>query len=564
MADSTEFWRKEKMLNLIRKYPIWAVAAWGALLFIPFLGSVHLFDWDEINFAESAREMLVTGNYQQVQINYQPFTEKPPFFFWLQALSMKVFGVNEFAARFPNAITGIITLILIFVIGKRWYGERMAWLWVLLVTGSLTPHLYYKTGIIDPVYNLFIFGAVYQLFLYHQLQKSQHAWALGALLGLAIITKGPVAVVVLVLLFLSFLVSQRFKKFFQWKDLLFAVIAAFMVSALWFGMETIQHGPGFLMEFIAYQADLFLNPVAGHGQPWYYHPIVLLLGCFPASVIALPILIKGNKSEGPESMFRLFFWVVLILFSIVETKIVHYSSLCYLPLTFLAARQLEQASLSSRGLKLTQGVLVLIIGMVLSLVMLLLPFTDVWKADIMTFIKDDFARKCLESTGGWHAWEALFGAAFAAGVVLTFKAISQEKNHSLRWKVLPVFSLLIPTLLAVYARHVERYSQGPAIDFYQSLQGKEVYVETLGYKSYAQYFYSGVMPMNPLAKDKHWLLTGSLDRPAYFAIHAGEENDHINATMTKVDAAGGFVFYRREPNTPFSEGVVEPESGHNR
>ena len=53
----------------------------GIIFFIPFLGRVHLFDWDEINFAESAREMIVTGNYHRVQINFQPFWEKPPFFF---------------------------------------------------------------------------------------------------------------------------------------------------------------------------------------------------------------------------------------------------------------------------------------------------------------------------------------------------------------------------------------------------------------------------------------------------------------------------------------------------
>jgi len=52
----------------------------GACLFIPFLGRVHLFDWDEINFAEAGREMMVSGNYLQVQIDYKPFWEKPPLF----------------------------------------------------------------------------------------------------------------------------------------------------------------------------------------------------------------------------------------------------------------------------------------------------------------------------------------------------------------------------------------------------------------------------------------------------------------------------------------------------
>src|SRR5674476_887377 len=95
----------------------------GLIFFIPFLGSVHLFDWDEINFAESAREMIVTGNYHQVQIDFQPFIEKPPFFFWLQVLSMKAFGINEFASRLPNAIFGIITLCTFYYIGKKHKNE---------------------------------------------------------------------------------------------------------------------------------------------------------------------------------------------------------------------------------------------------------------------------------------------------------------------------------------------------------------------------------------------------------------------------------------------------------
>ena len=90
----------------------------GLLIFVPFLGAVHLFDWDEINFAEAAREMVLTGEYLRVHIDYQPFWEKPPLFLWMQALSMKVFGINEFAARFPNAFCGALTLPLLFILGR--------------------------------------------------------------------------------------------------------------------------------------------------------------------------------------------------------------------------------------------------------------------------------------------------------------------------------------------------------------------------------------------------------------------------------------------------------------
>ena len=85
------------------------IALLSLALFVPFLGGVRLFDWDEINFAESAREMIVTGDYLTVRINFLPFWEKPPLFIWLQVLSMRLFGINEFAARLPNAICGTVT-----------------------------------------------------------------------------------------------------------------------------------------------------------------------------------------------------------------------------------------------------------------------------------------------------------------------------------------------------------------------------------------------------------------------------------------------------------------------
>src|SRR2546428_8429156 len=89
------------------------------LLFVPFLGSVHLFDWDEINFAESAREMIASRDYFSVKINYLPFWEKPPLFIWMQVLSMKIFGITAFAARFPNAVCGIITMLVLFNAGRK-------------------------------------------------------------------------------------------------------------------------------------------------------------------------------------------------------------------------------------------------------------------------------------------------------------------------------------------------------------------------------------------------------------------------------------------------------------
>ena len=173
----------------------------SALLFIPFLGQVHLFDWDEINFAESAREMIASHDYLTVKINFIPFWEKPPLFIWMQVISMKIFGINEFAARFPNALCGIITLFVLFRTGNKIADKKFAVNWVVLYGGSILPFIYFKSGIIDPWFNLFIFLGIYQCYLYVISDKNRTLKLAGSALfiGLAILTKGPVALLVFLL-----------------------------------------------------------------------------------------------------------------------------------------------------------------------------------------------------------------------------------------------------------------------------------------------------------------------------------------------------------------------------
>ncbi len=188
----------------------------AALLFLPFLGQVHLFDWDEINFAESAREMLLTGNWTRVMVDFQPFWEKPPFFIWLQALSMKLFGVEAFSARLPNAICGIFTLIILFRIGYKLFDKFFGLLWVLAYAGSFLPHFYFKSGIIDPIFNLFIFLGLYWLIKMtspeeRTLKQTRYYSILaGIFVGLAVLTKGPVGLLMPILTGLGYWAYYRF------------------------------------------------------------------------------------------------------------------------------------------------------------------------------------------------------------------------------------------------------------------------------------------------------------------------------------------------------------------
>jgi len=93
------------------------ITAIAILVFLPGLGVTPLFDWDELNFAESAREMWLTKNFYYVQVGFEPFWEKPPLFIWRQSAFLGLFGDQTFVYRLPNALAGIVTVNLAYHIG---------------------------------------------------------------------------------------------------------------------------------------------------------------------------------------------------------------------------------------------------------------------------------------------------------------------------------------------------------------------------------------------------------------------------------------------------------------
>jgi hypothetical protein len=539
-------------------FPLIIVAS-AILFFIPFLGSVHLFDWDEINFAESAREMLVTGNFSRVQIDFHPFWEKPPLFFWMQALSMKVFGVNEFAARFPNAVIGILTLLTLYLVGKRLYDEKFGLIWALSYLGSFLPHLYFKSGIIDPFFNFFIFLSV--IFLAKSIKETggkkgfKYALSGGIAIGLATLTKGPVGLLVAGLSVTVYWITVRFKRISDWKNILIFSVSCFIIASLWFLPEMINNGFWFIREFLKYQADLFLKPVAGHSGPFYYHFLIVFLGCFPISVLALPVLFR-KKDKSPIEKGKYFlkwmiilFWVVMILFSIVKTKIVHYSSLAYLPLSYFAAYYVYELVNDARRLKKYLVWLILITGAIFSVILIGIPLVVRYKDLLIPYIKDDFAIACLNTPVKWSGYEFLIGIVYLISIIVSVVMINRRKTFTGIITLFYATAFCIFFYLKAVVPKIEGFSQAPAINFYESISGQDVYLTTVGFYSYAPFFYFRKLPGgNPESNKKDWLLDGEIDRPVYIVAKSTAKKDmdkHTDCQFIKQE--GGFMFFRRLP-----------------
>ena len=553
------------------------VALVAAILFIPFLGNVHLFDWDEINFAESAREMIASGNYFSVQINFNRFTEKPPLFFWMQVVSMKLFGVNEFSARFPNAICGIITLVVLFRIGKQIFNEYFARIWVMVYLGTFVTFLYFKSGIIDPWFNLFIFLAIYHFYSLTtmlQVNRMKHLVLTGVFLGLAVLTKGPVAILIALLTYVVVVVLNRFRFFINGKEFIAIFVTTLLVCFAWFGVDLIQNGPSFLIEFLQRQIAIFSTNDADHGEPFFYHWWVLLLGCFPASIFFMKgmfIQMERNEQKMFKQWMGILFWVTLLLFSIVKTKIVHYSSLCWFPLTAIASFYLYEIFTGKvRRMHIVFKLLIGIIGFLLSLILIAIPFALVNKAVWIHLLEDPFAKANLQANVQWYWWDGLGGGVLLLGVLFYLFSKKNQLKTSLLFLSVTICCLYTSVMIVP---KIEGISQRANIEFFEKRQGEDCYVETVGYRSYAQYFYSKKQPYLSAQKIKidsvlaggskqpdtlttkqkelnfsQWVLYGNIDKPAYFSIKI--QNRQILDTMPaliKLYEKNGFAFYKRLP-----------------
>jgi len=539
------------------KYQFFLVLV-SALLFIPFIGQVNLFDWDEINFAESAREMIETGDYLTVRIFYEPFWEKPPLFIWLQVLSMKLFGINEFAARFPNAVCGIATIFLLFNIGRKLIDRRFGLLWAVSFGCSLLPFFYFKSGIIDPWFNLFIFLSLFAWVyaIESRLGKLKFLYTLlsATSLGLAVLTKGPVSVLVFGLVIFIMFLLNGFRIGLNWKYILLFIFTLAFTGGFWFILQIIDGNADVIREFIVYQIRLFRTKDAGHGGFPLYHFIILLFGVFPASVFA----IQGHKYSGQRDIRKVFhiamivlLWTVLLLFSLVKTKIVHYSSLTYFPITYLAAYSGYMISKGKFRFRLWQKILMVVIGSVPALAIMLMPVFIAHKQFFIEngIITHSFTIGNLQADPGWNWRHSIIGLVLPAGLILTLV-------FSRKQKLAAILAINIASLVFIYLSMAfiipgaEKISQRASIEFIKEKANQQVYIKSF-YKSYATLFYGQQkLPADPNVFNTRWLTSGNIDKDVYFIARIDKLQEVLSnyPNVSVLYQKNGYVFLVRYAN----------------
>ena len=299
-----------------------------AISFFVNLSSVPLFDLDEGAFSEATREMFVRGDFISTYLDGQPRYDKPILIYWLQAASVWLFGVNEFAFRLPSALAASLWTLAVFGFVRRVRDERNGLVAAIITATAFEVSVMGRAATADALLNLCIAASMFSLFLYWR--ETQRRWLLlsYALIGLGFLTKGPVAVLIpLAVSFLFYLGKRRFK---DWLRLVLdpVGIALFLaIAAPWYLLQYLKEGDAFIQGFFfKHNIDRFHSPMEQHGGSLFYYLPVVLLAVLPYTGLLLASLGRWRRFlQDDLGLFSLlWFGFVLVFFSLSGTKLPHY------------------------------------------------------------------------------------------------------------------------------------------------------------------------------------------------------------------------------------------------
>ncbi len=269
-----------------------------ALVLYPCL-DFPLFEPDESRYAQIPREMLERGDAVVPTLQREPYLDKPPLFYWLVMLSYRIFGVHDWAARLVPALAVHLTILLTYLLGRRSLGESAALAGALVLTIAPGFSSMARLLILDGLLTLCVTAALLSAFEAVRGGAFRWGWWLASACatGLGVLTKGPVALLLLVPVLWLYrrLVGGRRPGWRGW--LAFAVVVL-AVSLPWYALLA-QRLPGFVGYFFwEHNLKRFLAPQMHVRGVWFYGP-VLLLALLPTTLLVVPLCRFLLRLEGP-------------------------------------------------------------------------------------------------------------------------------------------------------------------------------------------------------------------------------------------------------------------------
>lgn len=418
------------------------------LLFFLRLGAVGAVDYDEAVYAEVSRGMYLNGQYLDPVQGNEPFYEKPPLLYWTQVLGYHVFGVGEWGLRFFNALAGVLTVLLVYLLARRPLGEEVAFLAAWILGSSLQMLVISRLALTDGLLTLWLTATVGSLHraLEHVREGSGRGagWFFAACLsaGLAMLTKGAIGFLLPAgAVFFFLLQTRRFGVLRKVSWLLPGMVLLFGVGFSWYLALGFTHPEGFTFMrelFLQHHVGRFTQPMQGHGGPVYYYLLVILGGFLPWSPLLVVALCTGEFRR--HSLLQLFSWfalLTLVFFSIAATKLPNYITPCLPACALLVASAAQRGSrpgLWNAMTRVTAG-LFLLVGVLVAALPWIQEQLPAWMGD-----------RAGKVPGLGEAAELGYSPYLTGGVLIVATVLLLARRE-LRTPVVAPWSLGIPVLV---------------------------------------------------------------------------------------------------------------------
>jgi 4-amino-4-deoxy-L-arabinose transferase-like glycosyltransferase len=301
------------------------------------LGESSLWDANEAFYAETPREMLVTGDYLAPYFNYQPRVQKPPLTYWAILLSYKFFGVHEFSVRFPGALAALGVLLFSYGMARLLFNPRSA-LMAAAISGTTARIFILERRLpIDILLLFFLTGTLF--FLIRSLQKrSTGSWMMAyVFISLGFLTKGPIAIIIPVVTLWIWMLWCRKTKFLEIHPILGLIVFA-CIALPWYLLIYKAHGWKYIAPFfLSDNLGRFASETLGPSRGLFYYISIYASDFFPWSLLGLAALIwlwRNRRIEHPLKSLSFglpLIWcgLTFLLFSLSKNKQEYYIAPIY-------------------------------------------------------------------------------------------------------------------------------------------------------------------------------------------------------------------------------------------
>jgi 4-amino-4-deoxy-L-arabinose transferase-like glycosyltransferase len=332
----------------------------AALTFFAGLGRGAITDSDEAFYAESAREMVLSGDWLTPHYNFEPRFQKPVLYYWLTAATYYVTGATGFGARLWAALAGLGLVMVTAACGRRWYDETTGLLAGAIVATNFGYFTIGRMALPDLPLTFCITLAIWAALVSTlEQERSPRKFVLvsALALGLGFLMKGPVGVIIPLIVIVPVLVVERRSIGVTPIDLVLGLLVFLTVSVPWYVLMWLRHGNEYLQGFFVgdnferFATDRFNDP-----RPWWFYLPVVAGGLLPWTPLALSWLgpitqwLRRRRDAGTIDL-RLIMWAALplIFYTLSVGKQPRYVLPVLPPLALLLASSIVERTQQWRG-----------------------------------------------------------------------------------------------------------------------------------------------------------------------------------------------------------------------